>query len=121
MIPVFARVAGMGLLFILVPATCTLAQSPQLPVIPANSFNVTSYGAVGNGATTNTTAIQNAINAAFAAGGGTVEFPSNPPPAANVYLSGPLNFSNSVNLQLDAGATLRMLPYGSYPGGTSPA
>lgn len=115
MVPVFARVAGMGLLFILMPVTHCFAQSPALPVIPANSFNVTSYGAVGDGITTNTISIQNAINAAFAAGGGTVEFPS------GVYLSGPLNFSNSINLQLDAGATLRMLPYGSYPGGTSPA
>ena len=115
MVPVFARVAGTGLLFILVPVTCSFAQTPALPIIPANSFNITTYGAVGNGVTTNTTAIQNAINAAFAAGGGTVEFPSNPPPAANVYLSGPLNFSNSINLQLDAGVTLRMLPYGSYP------
>ncbi|HEV2327298.1 MAG TPA: glycosyl hydrolase family 28 protein [Verrucomicrobiae bacterium] len=115
MIPVFARMAGIGLLFILVPVTCSVAQSPALPIIPANSFNVTTYGAVGNGITTNTAAIQNTINAAFAAGGGTVEFPS------GVYLSGPLNFSNSINLQLDAGAILRMLPYGSYPGGSSPA
>lgn len=113
MVPVFARVAGTGLLIILVPVTCSLAQSPALPVIPANLFNVTNYGALG-GITTNTTAIQNAINAAFAAGGGTVEFPS------NIYLSGPLNFSNSVNVQLDAGAVLRMLPYGSWPGGSSP-
>ncbi|HUA64817.1 MAG TPA: glycosyl hydrolase family 28 protein [Alphaproteobacteria bacterium] len=115
MIPVFARVAGMGLLFLLVPVTRSLSQSPQLPVIPVNSFNITAYGAVGDGSTTNTTAIQNAINAAANAGGGTVEFPS------GVYLSGPLNFSNSINLQLDTGAVLRMLPYGSYPGGTSPA
>jgi polygalacturonase len=115
MIPVFARVAGMGLLFILVPVTRSLAQSPALPVIPANSFSITNYGAVGDGVTTNTTAIQNAIDAAFAAGGGTVEFPS------GIYLSGPLNFSNSIDLQLDAGAILRMLPYGSYPGGSSPA
>jgi polygalacturonase len=115
MIPVFARVAGMGLLFILVPITCGLAQSPQLPIIPANSVNVTTYGAVGDGITTNTTEIQNAITAAVNAGGGTVEFPS------GVFLSGPLTFSSSINLQLDAGAILRMLPYGSYPGGTSPA
>ncbi|HEV2320436.1 MAG TPA: glycosyl hydrolase family 28 protein, partial [Verrucomicrobiae bacterium] len=92
------------------PAARTLAQSPALPVIPSNSFTVTSYGAVGDGVTTNTTAIQNTINAAFAAGGGTVEFPS------GVFLSGPLVLSNSVNLQLDAGAVLRMLPYGAWPG-----
>ncbi len=115
MIPVFARVAGTGLLFILVPVTCSLSQSPQLPIILANSFNVTSYGAVGDGVTTNTTAIQNALNDAATAGGGTVEVPS------GIYLSGPLTVSSSINLQLDAGAVLRMLPYGSYPGGTAPA
>ena len=115
MIPVFARVAGMGLLFLLVPVTRSFSQSPQLPVIPANLFNIASYGAVGDGVTTNTTAIQNALNDAATAGGGTVEIPS------GVYLSGSLTVSNSINLQLDAGAVLRMLPYGSYPGGTSPA
>jgi polygalacturonase len=114
MIPVFARVTGMGLLFILVSVARAYAQSPALPVIPANSLNVTNYGAVGDGNTDNTAAIQNAINAAFAAGGGTVEFPS------GVFLSGPLSLSNGINLQLDVGAVLRMLPYGSWPGGSSP-
>lgn len=97
-----------------ISARPAFAQSPALPVIPANSFNVTNFGAIGDGVTTNTTAIQHTINAAFAAGGGTVEIPS------GVFLSGPLNFSNSINLQLDSGAVLRALPYGSYPGGTSP-
>jgi polygalacturonase len=101
--------------FLIVPVVFVFAQTPALPIIPANSFNITNYDAVGDGLTTNTTAIQNTINAAFAAGGGTVEIPS------GVFLSGPLNFSNSINLQLDSGATLRMLPYGSYPGGSSPA
>ncbi len=113
--PVFARPAVAAALFLLVAVTWTRAQNPVLPVIPANSFNITSFGAVGNGVNTNTTAIQNTINAAFVAGGGTVEIPS------GTFLSGPLNFSNSINLQLDSGAILRMLPYGSYPGGTSPA
>ncbi len=109
------RLAGATLLPLLLLADGALAQNPTPPNIPANSVNITSYGAVGDGVATNTTAIQNAINAAFKAGGGTVEFP------AGTYLSGPLNFSNSINLQLDSGAILRMLPYGSYPGGTSPS
>ena len=54
--------------------------------------------------------------AASSAGGGTVEIPA----AAGAYLCGPLTLKNSINLQIDSGATLKMLPYGTWPGGTSP-
>ncbi|MGD0812394.1 MAG: glycosyl hydrolase family 28 protein [Verrucomicrobiota bacterium] len=87
------------------------AGPPPLPIIPANNFLVTSYGAVGDGKTVNTTAIANTISAASKAGGGTVEFPA----AAGTYLSGPINLSNSIHLQVDAGAELQMLPYGTFP------
>jgi hypothetical protein len=96
-----------------------------LPAINTNNIIVVTnapYNAVGDGITTNTTAIQNAINAASAGGltnglrGGTVEIPA----AAASYLCGPLTMANNVNLQIDSGAELQMLPYGSYPGGTSP-
>lgn len=75
----------------------------------------TPYNAVGDGVMTNTTAIQNAINAATAGGitnglrGGIVEIPP------GIYLCGPLTFKSSVNLQIDSGAILRMLPFGQYP------
>jgi polygalacturonase len=54
----------------------------------------------------------NAAANANGSSGGVVEIPP------GIYLSGPLNFSNSVGLRLDAGATLRMLPLDKYPGGT---
>ena len=99
------------------------AIAPWTLVINTNNvINVVNFGAVGDGVTTNTTAIQNAINAAAAgpttngAPGGTVEIPP------GVFMCGPLTLQSSVNLQFDAGALLRMLPLGQYPGGvTNPA
>ena len=46
------------------------AQNPPLPVIPTNTFNVVEHGAVGDGTTINTAAIQKTIDAASAAGAG---------------------------------------------------
>ncbi|MFO1476684.1 MAG: glycosyl hydrolase family 28 protein [Verrucomicrobiota bacterium] len=96
--------------FVVTPAAAT----PILPTIPPGVFNITSspYNAVSGGVITNTTAIQNAINAAGAAGGGTVEIP------AGTFLCGPINLTNKVNLQLDAGATLLFLPENKYPNAT---
>ena len=85
--------------------------APALPEIPGKVFNITSYGAVGDGVATNTAAIQAAINAASGAGGGLVEVP------AGIFLSGPVAMASRVNLRVDG--TLRMLPLGKYPGGTT--
>jgi len=95
-------------------AVITLAEAlaaPTLPTIPAYTTNVTvsPYNAVGDGIVTNTTAIQNAINDVSAKGGGTVEIPG-----PGVYLTGPLTMKNKINLQIDAGAVLRMLPYATW-------
>ena len=105
-----------GLLFGVKPASA----SPALPAINTNYvLNITNFGAIGDGVATNTAAIQSAINAAALGGttnglsGGTVEIPP------GIYLSGPLTMASSVNLQIDAGAILRMLPLGQYPGGTT--
>jgi polygalacturonase len=91
------------------------AGTPTLPTIPGGVYLVTSYGAAGNGVTTNTTAIQDAINAASTAGGGTVEIPA----ASGTYLSGPLTLKSKINLQVDSGAELQMLPYTNWSGTTT--
>lgn len=90
--------------------------NPALPNINTNNvFMVTTYGA-STGNADNATAIQSAINAATAAsGGGTVEIPG---PGA--YLSGPLTMKSKVNLQIDSGATLMMLPMSSWPSSSTP-
>jgi polygalacturonase len=42
--------------------------------------------------------------------GGLVEVPP------GIFLCGPLTLKSNVRLQLDSGAVVRALPYGSYPG-----
>ncbi len=63
-------------------------------------FNVRTFGAKGDGATHDTLAINAAIDAAAAAGGGTVYFP------AGNYLSFSIHLKSHVVLYLDAGSTV---------------
>ena len=96
----------------------TAQADPTLPIIPATNFSIISFGAFGNGTSNDATAIQNTINAAAAAGGGTVQIPTN---GTSTYLCGPIILTNSINLQIDSGATLKMLSFGTYPtNGTIP-
>jgi len=69
-----------------------IIQSPYLS--PLN------FGAVGDGITLDTTALQTAIDAAAVRGGGTVHLP------AGRYLTGALFFHDSITLNLDSGAVL---------------
>ncbi len=96
-------------------AAVARAGTPALPIIPAYTTNVAQapYNAQGDSTTDNTTVIQSAINDVSARGGGTVQIPG-----PGVYLSGPLTMKSKVNLQIDAGATLRMKPYQSWSGAT---
>ncbi|MGA2180385.1 MAG: glycosyl hydrolase family 28 protein [Verrucomicrobiota bacterium] len=112
--PLLPAVAGL-----LVFVTATLA-APALPNINTNNIiTVTNapYNAVGDGATDNTLAISNAIIAAAAGGnvgglyGGTVRIP-----ASGTFLCGPLTMKNNVNIQIDAGATLKMQPLSVWTG-----
>src|SRR5271156_3726046 len=70
------------------------AQNPALPVIPNRTFTITDYGAVGDGKTPATAAIQKTIDAAVAAGGGEVLVP------AGKFLTGPFTLASSLNLHL---------------------
>ena len=93
---------------------------PVLSIPTNNVFIVTNaaYGAKGDGVTDDTAAIQSAIHDAHVANGGVVRVPS----SSNAYMCGPLTMENNINLQIDAVATLRLLPYAAtggtpaYPG-----
>jgi polygalacturonase len=67
---------------------------------PTYLFNVRVYGATGDGATLDTLALNKAIEAASASGGGTVHFP------AGTYLCYSIHLKSNVVLSLDAGATI---------------
>jgi len=64
-------------------------------------FNITDFGAVGNGATLNTKAIQQAIDACAAAGGGRVYVP------AGTFVTGAISLRSNIEFHLSAGAVLR--------------
>ena len=65
-----------------------------------NAFDVRAFGAKGDGATKDTAAIQKAVDAAGAAGGGVVRLPP------GTYLSGTVFLRSGVTFELEEGATL---------------
>jgi polygalacturonase len=67
---------------------------------PSAYFDVRAYGATGDGKTIDSKAINAAIDAAAAAGGGTVHF------RAGTYASYSIHLKSNITLFLDQGATL---------------
>jgi hypothetical protein len=89
--------------------TAVLTLTPPLPaadaLVPSRPglrgiFNVRDYGAIGDGQTLDTAALNRAITACSRAGGGQVLFPP------GHYLSGTLHLRSRVALFFDAGARL---------------
>ena len=83
----------------LVGLSILIAHAPGLAA-PSGLFDVTGHGAVGDGETLETKAIQAAIDACATNGGGTVWFP------AGQYLTGTLFLKDHVRLDLDMGARI---------------
>ncbi len=78
-------------------------------IFDSSFFNVKDYGAVGNGKTMDSPAINKAIEAAAAQKGGTVYFP------AGTYLSVSIHLKSNVAIYLNQGATILAAdPEGGY-------
>jgi len=74
---------------------------PALPEIPARTFRLTDYGAVGDAATMNTAAFQRAIAAVAAAGGGQLVVPK------GTFRTGPFKLCSQLELHLEEGAIIQ--------------
>lgn len=86
------------------------ARSATAATTAQQSYNVRDFGATGNGTSNDAPAVNAAITAANASGGGTVEFP------AGTYLAASsIHMLSNVTLQLDKDATVLGAPSGYDP------
>jgi polygalacturonase len=93
----FTLLVATGLVWVAFTAKLNAAPPSLRPQV---NFDVRHFGATGDGVTLDTAAINRAVDAAHAAGGGTVRFP------AGNYLSFSVRLRSRITLQLEAGATL---------------
>ncbi|MBU6301351.1 MAG: glycoside hydrolase family 28 protein [Verrucomicrobia bacterium] len=92
-----------------------LAPLAALQAAAPDVFNITTYGAKGDGKTINTSAIQKAIDACHAVGGGSVLVPS------GVFLSGSLRLKSRVTLNIEKDGVLQASPkIGDYADDNAP-
>jgi polygalacturonase len=84
-----------------IPVAALLAIGAAVPASGAKRFVITSFGAVGDGKTSNTPAIQSLIDKVAKEGGGTLVVP------AGTFLTGALFFKQGVNLFIEKNGTLK--------------
>src|ERR1035438_995949 len=99
------KIAGAGVATSLAPVEAGALTARNLPgeghsAGGAGWLSVRQFGAKGDGSATDSPAINRAIDAAAAAGGGTVHF------SAGVYLSYSIRLKSKVGLYLDHGAVM---------------
>ena len=85
-------------------ATMFAASVPMLGLaaaLPMVAFDITTFGAVGDGKTLSTTAIQSAVDACAKTGGGVVLVPP------GQYASGAIALRSNVTLHLSAGSVIK--------------
>jgi len=98
----FLRTGGFGLAAVGFPAVSSAAAAREVAhdAATAGTFDVRKYGATGDGKTLDTAAVNRAIEAAAAAGGGMVFFP------AGTYLCFSIHLKSQVHLYLSQGSTI---------------
>ena len=64
-------------------------------------YNISGYGAIGDGKTINTSVIQATINACTTAGGGIILIPK------GVFITGAIFLKQGVNLRIEKGGVLK--------------
>ena len=82
----------------------TIRARIEPPSFPRRDFDITSFGARADGRTDCTDAIQRAVSACDAAGGGRVLV------RGGTFRSGPIHLRSNVNLHVDAGAAISFIP-----------
>ena len=88
----------------------TLTKTLKPWSVPARTFRVADYGAIGDGVTLNTAAIQKAIDACTAAGGGVVLVEK------GAYLTGTINLKSGVMLEVaQDGKLIGSTNFADYP------
>lgn len=75
--------------------------SLSFDLLQAQTYDIKDFGAVGDGKTLNTTAIQRAIDSCRDGGGGTVLIPP------GIFISGTIQLCTNINLCLESGAVLK--------------
>jgi polygalacturonase len=89
--------AFLAVIFLTIPAVKTQAAGSA-------TFNIRDFGAIGDGVMLDSPAINKTIDAAVAAGGGTVLVPS------GTYLSGSIHLQSNIHLEIGAGAVILGAP-----------
>ena len=96
----FLRTGSLGMAAVAIPAVSFAASKQKDVASSTGIFDVRKYGATGDGKTLDTDAVNHAIEAAEAAGGGVVVFP------AGMYICFSIRLKTHVHLHLEEGSAI---------------
>ena len=96
----FLRTGSLGMAAAAIPSVSLADRKAATPASNSGVFDVRKYGATGDGKTLDTDAVNRAIEAAAATGGGTVVFPP------GVYLCFSIRLKSYVHLYLHEGSSI---------------